>query len=60
MSTARVNVLHPILRADGWLMPGPAEMDAVEAREYEARGYVDVLDVDGNTEVWAPCCGGHE
>lgn len=60
MATAQVQVLHAILTADGWLNPSPTpvEMDAAKAREYEARGLVDVVSVDGRAEVWAPCCGG--
>lgn len=60
MSTAQVKVLHPILRIDGWLMPGldAIPMDLAEAKEHEARGYVDILTVDGRAEVWQACCNG--
>lgn len=60
MAIAQVQVLHAILTEAGWLNPGPAEMDAAKAREYEARGMVDVVSVDGRAEVWSPCCGGGE
>ena len=60
MKTAQVQVLHSILTANGWVHPGPATMEVDEARKQEARGFVDVLSVDGKVEVWSPCCdGGH-
>jgi hypothetical protein len=58
MATAQVQVLHAILTEAGWLNPGPAEMAADKAREFESRGLVDVVSVDGRAEVWAPCCNG--
>ena len=58
MATAKVQVLHAVLTASGWVMPGPAEMDADEARALESRGMVDVLEVDGKREVWQACCNG--
>jgi hypothetical protein len=29
-----------------------------EARAFEQTGKVDVIEVDGSTEVWSPCCSG--
>ena len=58
MATAKVQVLHAVLTASGWVHPGPAEMDADEARALESRGMVDVLEVDGKPEVWQACCNG--
>lgn len=58
MATAKVQVLHAVLTASGWVMPGPAEMDADDARALESRGMVDVLEVDGQAEVWQACCNG--
>ena len=52
MATAKVQILHCVLTPAGWVNPGPAEMDADEARALESRGMVDVLEVDGKPEVW--------
>lgn len=60
---ASVLVLHDTLHDGAWIKAGPqpVEMDAAKAREYEAAGYVDVLSVDGQVEVWQACCNGdHE
>lgn len=60
MSTASVLVVHDILHNGDWIKAGPTPvpMDAAQAREFEAAGYVDVLSVDGKTEVWGACCAG--
>ena len=59
MSTAKVKVLHDILTANGWLTTGAeVSMDAIEARNLESTGKVDVLEVDGKHEVWSACCDG--
>lgn len=58
MATAKVQVLHAVLTSAGWVNPGPAEMDADEARQFESSGMVDVLSVDGQAEVWSACCAG--
>lgn len=58
MATAKVQILHCVLTTAGWVNPGPAEMDADEARALESRGMVDVLEVDGKPEVWQACCNG--
>lgn len=61
MTTATVRVLHDILPADGqWRKAGETvALPADEARALEARGYVDVLSVDGVREVWGACCADH-
>ena len=60
MSVAQVLVLHETIIGGVRLFPSqtPVEMDADEARKAEASGHVDVLSVDGQVEVWQPCCGG--
>lgn len=60
MSTALVLVLHETIIGGVRVFPSPApvEMDADEARRAEASGHVDVLSVDGQIEVWQPCCNG--
>ena len=62
MSKASALVLHETIIGGVRVMPSttPIEIDAAEARKLEAAGYVDVLSVDGQVEVWQPCCGGGE
>lgn len=60
MTTATVAVLHAILTPSGWVQAGQTvQMDEEEARQHEARGYVDILSVDGKPEVWQACCTDH-
>ena len=37
-------------------MPGPAEMDENDARALAARGYLEIISVDGVEDVFIPCC----
>ena len=55
MPRAQVQILHAILTPNGWLMPGPAEMDADEARSHPP-GYVEILSIDGQEQVKPACC----
>jgi hypothetical protein len=61
MSTARVIVIHDFIAADGkWRFSkdGETTLPAAEARELDGRGYVDLLEVDGEPVVWSACCSG--
>lgn len=56
MSVAKVNVIQSALVNGQWVMPGPAEMDVSDARPLAARGYLEIISVDGVEEVFIPCC----
>lgn len=60
MKLARVNVIQSALVDGVWHMPGISEMNEADARQLAARGYVEILSVDGAEEVYAPCCGSHD
>lgn len=61
MKTAHCRVLHSFIAADGQWRNGPTcDLPEGEARSLEARGYVDILTVDGNPEVWGACCSEHQ
>lgn len=57
MAIASVNVIQDVLTSTGWVKPGPAQMDAEEARSFAANGFLEILSVDGVREVFSPCCG---
>lgn len=60
MATANCQVLHSFIKPDGkWAMRDErVDLDLSDARAFESKGYVDVLTVNGNPEVWSPCCDG--
>lgn len=63
MATANCQVLHSFIKPDGeWAMRNDhIDIELTDARALEAKGYIDVLTVDGQPEVWVPCCdGSHE
>lgn len=60
MKLARVNVIQSALVDGVWHMPGISEMNEPDARQLAARGYVEILSVDGAEEVYAPCCNAHD
>lgn len=61
MKTAHCQVLHSFIAADGQWRNGPVcDLPEDEARALEARGYVDVLTIDGKPEVWGACCSEHQ
>lgn len=55
---ARVAVNHAFQVDGEWITGAEAEIAEGLARELEAKGYVDVLSVEGKVEVWPPCCNG--
>lgn len=58
MSIATVDVLHSFIAGDGeWRNAGGrCDLPLEEARGYEAAGYVDIILIDGEPEVWVACC----
>lgn len=60
MSLAKVTVIRSFKVGDVWHMPSaePATLDASAAKEWESKGYCEVLEVDGKLAVWGACCGG--
>lgn len=59
MSTAKVTVIRAFKVAEVWHMPQTEpSLDADAARELEAKGYCEILSIDGKLAVWQPCCGG--
>lgn len=59
MSAAKVTVIRAFKIGDDWHMPGAEPtIETAEAREWEAKGYCEILEVDGRLAVWGACCGG--
>lgn len=60
MKQAIVKIISPVLHAGQWLNSGEHPMPLDEAQAQERAGMVDIVSVDGETVVWASCCGdGH-
>jgi hypothetical protein len=53
---ATVNVLHSVLTASGWVHKGQAQMPLEDAQNYERRGQVEIVSVDGAPFVHGACC----
>lgn len=60
MSIAKVEVIRAFRVVETWFMPSkePQEMPADAAREWESKGYCEVIEVDGRLAVFGACCGG--
>lgn len=59
MSLAKVTVIRAFKVGDEWHMPqSEPTLNADEARELEAKGYCEILNIDGKLAVWQPCCCG--
>lgn len=53
---ATVNVLHSILTPAGWVREGSANIPLADALNYERRGQVEIVSVDGAPFVHGACC----
>jgi hypothetical protein len=55
---AKVNVLHSILTSGGWVIEGSADIPLADALNYERRGKVEIVSVNGAPYVHGACCSG--
>lgn len=58
MSFAIVEVVSPILVNGEWVRSGEVSIPADEAKQHEALGLVDIVNIDGAPVVWGACCSG--
>lgn len=60
VQVAKVNVLHAILTPNGWVREGGADIPLADALNYERRGQVEIVSVDGAPYVHGACCSGDQ
>lgn len=56
MAIAQVNILQTFPVAGVWMQKGVGELDLDLALEYTKVGYLEILSVDGQPYINAPCC----